>query len=77
MSLTWQFDVKGVDEGVGWNNALVGEFKGNKLKALFVKSCRIVWIIPKRVLPNPLMLFFKKVKSKLTKFQTLKRYENI
>ena len=34
MSLTWQFDERKVDDGLGWNNSLVGEFRNNQLKSL-------------------------------------------
>ena len=34
MSLTWQFDEKKVDDGAGWNNALVATFQHSQLKSL-------------------------------------------
>ena len=39
MSLTWQFEEKQADDGFGWNNSLVGEFRNNQLKSL---ACEIL-----------------------------------
>lgn len=37
--MNWQFDTRGVDDDIGWNNALITSFKNNRLKSL---TCEIL-----------------------------------
>lgn len=39
MTLTWQFDIRNVDDDIGWNNATITSFRNNKLKSL---TCEIL-----------------------------------
>ena len=39
MTMNWQFETRGVDEDIGWNNALITSFKNNRLKSL---TCEIL-----------------------------------
>ena len=57
MSLTWQFDEK-VDESIGWNNPLIAEFKGNKLKSLICEILQNSLDNPKKGNTEPAVLFF-------------------
>ena len=57
--MKWQFDTKVIDEEIGWNNALVGEFKGNKLKSLICEILQNSLDNPKKDKKGPVKVVFE------------------
>ena len=67
MSLTWQFEQKQADDGLGWNNSLVGEFRNNQLKSLACEILQNSLDNPDKEKTGPVKVFFKEETSAISK----------
>ena len=67
MSLTWQFEEKQADDGFGWNNSLVGEFRNNQLKSLACEILQNSLDNPNKDKTGPVKVFFKEEIEEISK----------
>jgi hypothetical protein len=58
MNLSWQFDSKDVDDGRGWNNPVISEFKHNKIKSLTCETIQNSLDNPDKQTKEPVTVVF-------------------